>query len=654
MKDQGNHFVAAALATAAVLAVTSAQAQYAPYGPAAQVATAGQGYPQQQAPGYGYGAYSQSAQGQPPQGYTPPRQNYMPPQQGYAQTPRVPGQPTGYGAPQGYPQVAQAPAEQLPPPTGAVDGPSVMQNGGAAGYDGNYSGASQYSGGYPATTDYAQPTPTVAHESYPATTGYAAPSGYNGGYSGGGYSGGGYSGGECATCNTGGYSGGYDGYSNCGYENAGYGCQDYGVGQYMGGGSSRQCFVGVYGLFLERDDSAKVNTAIEIDTTGLAYPYYPPNMPAPAVIRLDNTDDVDYGFQGGAEIRFGSTFGETACNSGCGGGYGSGCGGCGTCCTHQPYAWEVAYWAIAEDDNSSLRTDTIAGPDRMYSMIDYRGLEYDRDSAAGLDYAYAPMNNYWGGPPPIQDPALNAIVPVAFWTRTNFSTQNLEVNFLRLPLIGGCGTCGIDCGGCGCDPCGGECGCGPKYSLTGLCGVRYMRMDDDFFNAVQFSDPGAVGGADGGYDGFYAGDAETELFHEINVDKLVGFQMGANVDYMCTSCWSLFAYSNFGVYNNHMSQYQRVFENGAGEIRFVNDGGDASVRSTKDDIAFLGELRAGMGYQVSCNCRITAAWRAVAISGAALSVNQIRPFDNQEIVSRIDSQGALIMHGLQVGSEFNF
>jgi hypothetical protein len=182
-----------------------------------------------------------------------------------------------------------------------------------------------------------------------------------------------------------------------------------------------------------------------------------------------------------------------------------------------------------------------------------------------------------------------------------------------------------------------------------------MRMDDDFFNAVQFSDPGAVGGADGGYDGFYAGDAETELFHEINVDnKLVGFQMGANVDYMCTSCWSLFAYSNFGVYNNHMSQYQRVFENGAGEIRFVNDGGDASVRSTKDDIAFLGELRAGMGYQVSCNCRITAAWRAVAISGAALSVNQIRPFDNQEIVSRIDSQGALIMHGLQVGSEFNF
>ena len=55
--------------------------------------------------------------------------------------------------------------------------------------------------------------------------------------------------------------------------------------------------------------SARVNSSILIDTTVPAYPYYPPNTPSPAIVNIASTHDVDYDFQGGGEVRFGTTFG---------------------------------------------------------------------------------------------------------------------------------------------------------------------------------------------------------------------------------------------------------------------------------------------------------------------------------------------------------
>jgi hypothetical protein len=228
--------------------------------------------------------------------------------------------------------------------------------------------------------------------------------------------------------------------------------------------------------------------------------------------------------------------------------------------------------------------------------------------------------------------------------------QNLELNFLRLPICG-CGACGIDCGGgCGygCDPCA----CfQPSFGITGLCGVRYVRFDDDFLNAVQFADPTVPDPAYNGFD--YASD--TEIFHEISIDnELTGMQLGANMDWCVAPCWTLFWNSQFGVYGNHIEHYQRVFTGGGGVIRFVGDQQPVAVNSSKDDVSFLGEARLGTAYQLSKNCRLTAAWRVVAISGVALVTDQIHSFDNSASVARIDSQGSLIVHGVQVGSEFKF
>jgi hypothetical protein len=74
----------------------------------------------------------------------------------------------------------------------------------------------------------------------------------------------------------------------------------------------------------------------------------------------------------------------------------------------------------------------------------------------------------------------------------------------------------------------------------------------------------------------------------------------------------VFADSNFGLYNNHINAYQRVYSSG-GDIREVETGRDATYRSNKDDLAFLGELRLGGSYDLSCNWRAVLAYRAVAV-----------------------------------------
>ena len=84
-------------------------------------------------------------------------------------------------------------------------------------------------------------------------------------------------------------------------------------------------------------------------------------------------------------------------------------------------------------------------------------------------------------------------------------------------------------------------------------------------------------------------------------------------------------------------------------------GRELPVRSDKDDIAFLGELRLGGSYDITCNWRAVAAYRAVAIAGMATSTDQIPDeFTNAEYVGIIDSDNSMIVHGLQVGAECRY
>jgi hypothetical protein len=428
------------------------------------------------------------------------------------------------------------------------------------------------------------------------------------------------------------------------------GCNtDYGLSGYCDPAcdTSNQWFGGIYFLFMERDNPGYTRITVQADPP--TDPYYPP-----AGTTVISTANVDHDYREGLELRFGSTFSISShdpCN-----------GGCGSCSTDL-YAWEFVAWAIDNDIEWFTVTDLMPTDTyRMYGMVNHAGLEYASDGVT-----YRPVNDYYDYQMPIVDdmPPVDGDVRVlAQRVRTNFRASNLELNLLRIPVCNvGCAPSNVGYSNCGYDSCGtaGYGGCapaacapaGPAFTMAGLCGIRYFRMRDAMEIATEFGvyDTGAL---DHSYDGFENGD--HELFHDINVDNdLVGFQLGANMNY-CVACkWNFFMDSNFGLYNNHMDQYQRVYAGNGMPVRFVQTGDDAAVRSTKDDLAFLGEMRLGGAYDLSCNWRAVLAYRAVAISGVALSNEQIKPeMSSYADVARIDSSSSIIIHGVQAGVECRY
>jgi hypothetical protein len=395
---------------------------------------------------------------------------------------------------------------------------------------------------------------------------------------------------------------------------------------------------------MERDNASFTRVTVMADPP--TDPYYPP-----AATTVLSTMNVDYQYREGVEVRFGSTF---RVSSGCDTGYGS---SCGSCAPSDLYAWEAAFWAIDRDvDWFQVTDDDMTDTNRIYGMINYAGLEYDDGTGT------RPVNDYYDYQMPIVDDNPAAVGDYRVNSqriRTNFRASNFELNFLRIPVcsVASCGynNCGNGYSACSngygagcqtpsCDTCESS---GPAFSMAALCGIRYFRMDDDFEHAVDAYS----------YDGTDWVDTTWvwDVFSDYNLDNhLVGFQLGTNMNY-CIACkWNLFADASFGLYNNHISQYARVYGPN-GNATGIQNGEEAVIDNDKDDIAFLGEMRLGGSYDISCNWRAVLAYRAVAISGVALATEQINPeMSNWAESSRIDSNGSIIIHGVQAGVECRY
>lgn len=437
-----------------------------------------------------------------------------------------------------------------------------------------------------------------------------------------------------ATCDSGYYTGG----ASCDMSS----CTSYDCGP------RRQWFAGIYGLYMQRDRSYPVQTVV--DTTGAPPSYYP--MPTDTYL---TSVSADPGFAGGAEVRFGSTFGY-ACNP------------CG-CGSYQPFAWEVGYWALAEDDSQALMTDILTDGDRMYGRINYSGLNLDRDGA-GATYADRRLNDY-NDYQPFPNATPNDVRVLANRVRQSFQAQNIELNFWRFGSpapTGGCGYATAAANGCGtCNDACGSCdlpSCGPsqRFFLSGLMGVRFVQFDEFFQNGIYYtvdSDDDGTPDADQPSvypSGFPTGD-NNHFLHDIDVDNdLVGFQLGCSMNCLVGCRWTLFADTTFGIYGNDIDVYQRVYNSGDGTVTFASTGGNAAVYSSKQDVAFLGEWRMGVGYQATCHCRLTLAWRVLGATGVALSSDQIPTagFTNPNQTGYIHSNGSLLLHGLQAGVECKY
>ncbi|MCC7475758.1 MAG: BBP7 family outer membrane beta-barrel protein [Pirellulales bacterium] len=457
-----------------------------------------------------------------------------------------------------------------------------------------------------------------------------------------------------------------NGYSaagcNCGGEgyNAGYGANGYygatgcasGYPDLSGycdsGCSSTQWFGGIYYLYMDRVNPDRRVLTYEVDHSTAPDPYFP--FQSEAVIC---TDCVGYDYRSGVEIRLGSTFLVGGGCDPCASNYATGCNGCAPCCTPATmYAWEFAWWGIDHEPSEEVFPDppTLL----VYGMVNFAGLDYDRDGGGGT-YTPRPVNDVFGYEMPIVappgSPSAGDTLVLAQRAWSDFKAQNLELNLMRFPVCNVCTTGCSDCyTGCGCE----ETNCS-NFSMYGSCGLRYFRTDDNFAFDTEF---GEYDGSDYDQDtpdGF-SYDNSNELCYDIDVENnLVGTQLGWTMNYAVGSRWNFFCNTAFGVYNNHMSQYQRMWSGGGGTIVFSNSGNDFNVRSNKDDIAFLGELRFGGSYDISYHWRAVAAYRALALSGIATTLGQIPDnYSSEAEIAHINSDESMLIHGLQLGAECRY
>lgn len=388
-------------------------------------------------------------------------------------------------------------------------------------------------------------------------------------------------------------------------------------------------FGGFYGLIMNRDDENEIYFLTE---------------PSVADGLHLSSRNASMEVSGGYEVRLGRIF-----NGG-------------------SWGMEFVYWELFPDEQISGVQTAQTNATQLYTTTDYRDVNLNFSGGARDSIANTFSEN-------------GAIV--AARVRRNWAFQNIELNLLSGPLCGGGGLraggatpfgqgfagngggCygggggyGPSVGGCGdacgdaCSPCGdlyanpcGTGGCGPRLQIGWLAGLRYFKFDESL--GLDYDIANNV----------YDLDADTEFQHDIRVENdLVGVQLGLNLNYCLTSCFSLDGGMKFGLFGNHISHSQTIRNgNGFGYYDLGNGDVDFNANGDDEDIAFLGEFRFGGAYKIGCHWRLSGGYRAMALSGVGLATNQLpyaRSYTDLGKVGDVDRNGHLILHGAYAGVEF--
>lgn len=303
---------------------------------------------------------------------------------------------------------------------------------------------------------------------------------------------------------------------------------------------------------------------------------------------------------------------------------------CGTC------AAEVTYWELDPDSEQAtvLDPNDIATAPNLLTSFDLSTLNYDD----GLGGGVSAIGDWFDG-------------ARAHRLTRDYEFRNLELNFIHHTCCGTCSGWGglSKCGQAKCGKgCAGKCGkanCCRRYEISLLAGVRYLNFDENFL--FESDD------ADTTFDG-----AAEEVRYSIDVDnQLLGFQLGCRGDYYCSHKLGLHLSSKFGIYGNDIEHHSFIGgSNGAAVVGAGPNAGRAfDIESEKTDVAFLGEMDLGASYCLGCHWRLRAGYRVIAISGIALTTEQV-PVYFQDIdgVANIDSECSLVLHGGYAGVELNY
>jgi len=233
--------------------------------------------------------------------------------------------------------------------------------------------------------------------------------------------------------------------------------------------------------------------------------------------------------------------------------------------------------------------------------------------------------------------------------------------------MGGCGYCGgSGCGMCGSQgDCGGNCGdcnscqptrfatgpccltpgCGSRLNLTWLTGVRYFRFEDNLTYAASRAD-------------YTFGSGNDDIYYNSEVtNDLVGGQIGGTLNYCTGRRASLYATTKLGVYGNH-SQFNSSLgtrNNSAYVSSGPYNGNNYMISASKTDVAFIGELGSGINYRLTSKWSANVGYRAIAASGVATAVDQL-PLQMSHLgnAANFDNNASLILHGVNLGAQYNY
>ncbi len=294
-------------------------------------------------------------------------------------------------------------------------------------------------------------------------------------------------------------------------------------------------------------------------------------------------------------------------------------------------AVEVRYWGIFSNlQEASVLQTAAAG--NFDTPLDFTPLFYD--------------NGAGGGAVAVGDYFLNAEI---HRVQRSFEIYNLEINFLRLVCSGG-SACDSSCGppnvcSCGQYDCN-ACDRNSTWQIRWIAGARYMLVDEKFQFATD-------------RDSIVFGDnPDEELFYDIDVaNHLVGGQIGCRIDRACMRRFSLHSDTKLGIFANHIRHHQ--FFGGANGAATVNDVGGPfngqayQIWSTKQDISMIAELDLGIDFMFNLQWSTGFGYRAVGVTGAALSTDQIpRFFEHLDGARKINSTGSILLHGAYWQAEY--
>lgn len=273
----------------------------------------------------------------------------------------------------------------------------------------------------------------------------------------------------------------------------------------------------------------------------------------------------------------------------------------------QNWAWETVFWAVRGESEFNAYGADMVGNLRTPLEVNFQGLAYDGSA----------LQDFYG---------TGGAGAQVHRLRRSFDFYNVEVNVFQDPNLY---MSYNDCGGC---------------SVGVVGGLRFFRFSDGLQFSSNTVDDVFVGGVD---EVHYGIDADNNLF---------GAQIGMLANYSHRS-WNLYGGAKVGVFGNHINHRSRIY--GAAGNAYIdnnlspNDGREFDIRTHRNSLSFLCELDLGASYQITQRLSVRGGYRALALTGMALSTDQIpQNFEDLGVIASTQASSSVVLHGAYIGGEF--